>query len=463
MDGAMDKGATKARARRTRLATWAVSIGLSVGLVALIASLQAHAYKGMIAASQRQLAGSASGVVRMVDQDIDASLGPLLALRNAVESADSGPLHARLAEVQARHPELPTFVALDADGAVVACTSVPLLNWRQGLDATRREALGASVRVIVVAGTDGAAPTIRVLVDSRVSQPAAFGTLIDAARIRDGMRRSMLGSTATMAVFSLDGRRFASNRDDLAPSWNGPTPAPGGSGRFDDDERIYAWAASARYPFATQVALDRNGIYEEWQRQARPAMFATLGLVLLLNIFAAIFDRAYRRQGRLVDALSRSARHLGDVQRTGHIGLWEADLGTGFIAWSGQVHEITGLPQAQVDGRRSTYFKLVHPDDQPAVTAWLELFEKGDGPYELEHRLCRPDGREVHVNLRATRLTSEDGKPIIAGTIGEITALHDARRRLRDTDRDLAASEAAYRQLMTRMPLPLLIVRDDRI
>ncbi|MET0936024.1 MAG: EAL domain-containing protein, partial [Luteibacter sp.] len=72
-------------------------------------------------------------------------------------------------------------------------------------------------------------------------------------------------------------------------------------------------------------------------------MFATLGLVLLLNIFAAIFDRAYRRQGRLVDALSRSARHL------------------------------------------------------------------------------------------------------------------------RDSDRDLAASEAAYRQLMTRMPLPLLIVRDDRI
>jgi hypothetical protein len=63
------------------------------------------------------------------------------------------------------------------------------------------------------------------------------------------------------------------------------------------------------------------------------------------------------------------------------------------------VHEITGLPPERVDGRQGTYFKLVHPDDQPALVAWLELFAKGDGPYECEHRLCRPDGRQVQVNL----------------------------------------------------------------
>lgn len=332
-----------ARARHIRIATWAVSIGLSVGLVALVAFLQIDTWQGMLANARRQLAGSTSGMVRMVDQDIDASLGPLLALRNAVDSADSGPLHTRLAEVQARHPELPTFVALDAAGGVIACTSVPLMNWREGLDATRLEALGASVRVVVAAGDQGAPASIRVIVDSRVAEPAAFGTAIDAPRVRDGMRRSMLGATAIMAVFSMDGRRFATNRDDQTASWMGPTPALGSSGHFTDDARIYAWAASTHYPFAVQVGLDRDALHDEWLRQARPAMLATLGLVLLLNAFAAMFDRAYRRQSHLVDALSRSTRHL------------------------------------------------------------------------------------------------------------------------EDTDRDLAASEAAYRQLMTRMPLPLLIVRDDRI
>jgi diguanylate cyclase (GGDEF)-like protein/PAS domain S-box-containing protein len=339
----MDKGAAKLRARRIRLTTWGVSLGLTVGLVTLVAILQVDAYRGMLANGRRQLAGSASGMVRMVDQDIDASLGPLLALRNAIDTADSGPLHMRLAEVQARHPELPTFVALDAEGGVLACTSVPLMNWRESLDAPRHEALGASVRVVVADGQDGVAPTIRILVDSRVAEPAAFGTLIDEARVRDGMIRSMMGGIAEMTVFSLDGRRFASNRTGRGSPWTGVVPTPGASGQHVDDLRIYAWAASAHYPFAVQVGLERAGIFDEWFRQARSSMLATLALVLLLNAFAAAFDRAYRRQSHLIHALSLSTLHQ------------------------------------------------------------------------------------------------------------------------RDTDRDLAASEAAYRQLMTRMPLPVIIVRNDRI
>ncbi|WP_146171635.1 EAL domain-containing protein [Luteibacter sp. OK325] len=343
VEGAMDKGAAKLRTRRIRLATWGVSLGLSVGLVTLVAFLQIDVYRGMLANGRRQLAGSASGTVRMVDQDIDASLGPLLALRNASDTAESGSLHMRLAEVQARHPELPTFVALDAGGGVLACTSAPLLNWREGLDAPRREALGASVRVLVADGQNGAPPTIRILVDSRVPEPAAFGTVIDEARVRDGLSRSIMGGTADMTVFSLDGRRFASNRADRVSSWSGPVPTPGTSGQHADDLRIYAWAASAHYPFAVQVGLERAGIFDEWFRQARSSMLATFALVLLLNAFAAAFDRAYRRQSHLIRALSLSTLHQ------------------------------------------------------------------------------------------------------------------------RDTDRDLAASEAAYRQLMTRMPLPVIIVRNDRI
>jgi diguanylate cyclase (GGDEF)-like protein/PAS domain S-box-containing protein len=343
VEGAMDRGAATLRARRIRLTTWGVSLGLTVGLVALVAILQVEAYRGMLANGRRQLVASANGTVRMVDQDIDASLGPLLALRNSVGSSEPGPLHMGLAEVQARHPELPTFVALDAEGSVLACTSVPLMNWRESFAAPRREALGASVRVVVVDGHDGTGASIRILVDSRVAEPAAFGTLIDEARVRDGMSHSMLGESAEMAVFSLDGRRFASNRQGADARWTGPVPTVGVSGQHADDATLYAWSASARYPFAVQVGIERAGIFDEWLRQARSSMLATFALVLLLNAFAAAFDRAYRRQSRLIHALSMSTLHQ------------------------------------------------------------------------------------------------------------------------RDTDRDLAASEAAYHQLMTRMPLPVIIVRNDRI
>jgi diguanylate cyclase (GGDEF)-like protein/PAS domain S-box-containing protein len=457
------KVATRVRARRARLATWAVAIALSVGVAGIVAILQFDVYRGVRDGTRRQLAASAAGAVRMIDQDIDATMGPLLALRNEVDSAESGALHARLAEVQARHPELSSLVALDVDGGVIASTSVPLANWRASVDAPRRMALGARVRVLV-ADAQGAIPAgIRILVDSRVPQPAAFGAVVDAVRLRDEMLHSMLGQGAAMSAFSTDGRLFASDRDNVATSWALPSPAAGASGHYDDGNRFHAWLASARHPYVVQVSLDSAATRAEWLRQASPSFLATLALVVLLNVFAALFDRAYRRQTALVEALSRSARHLGDVQRTGHIGLWEADLTDRTVVWSGHVHEITGLPPGRTGGRHGTYYKLVHPDDQEAVVAWLALFEHGDGPYECEHRLCRPDGREVRVVLRAARITSENGQRILAGTISEITALHETRQRLQDTDRDLAASEAAYRQLLARMPLPLVVVRDDCI
>jgi diguanylate cyclase (GGDEF)-like protein/PAS domain S-box-containing protein len=366
VEGGTFKVATRVRARHVRLATWVVALSLSVAIVAIVAVLQLDGYHRMLGNTRRQLAGSASGAVRMIDQNI-------------------------------------------------------------------------------------------------VPQPAAVGAVVDAERVRDGMRHSMLGLTAVMSAFALDGRPLASNRDDILTPWTLPPPHPGTSGSYDDGRRLYAWLASAHHPYVVLVSLDRAGTRSEWLRQAQSSVLATLALVVLLNGFAALFDRAYRRQTRLVEALSRSTRHLGDVQRTGHIGLWEADLAERTIVWSGQVHEITGLPPDRVIGRQGTYYRLVHADDQAAVAAWFASFSRGDGPYECEHRLQRPDGRQVRVNLRAARITNEEGHPILAGTISEITALHETRQRLQDTDRDLAASEAAYRQLLARMPLPLVIVRDDRI
>jgi diguanylate cyclase (GGDEF)-like protein/PAS domain S-box-containing protein len=462
--GAADKGATKLRARRIRVALWVAAAALSVGVVAIVARLQLDAYQRMLVSSHRQIAGAASGVIRALDQNIDASLGPLLALRNGVTSADPGPLDTALADVHARHPELANLVALDADANLIASTRPPRNNdWQAMRTAPRHKALGASVRVTVTPARAGAGPTIRVVVDSRVADPAAFGARIDSDRATEMLRHSMLSATGVLTVFSTDGAIFATNRETLAQHWALRDVTAASSGAYDEGDYMYAWAASASYPLVVRVGVDRSAIRDEWFSQAQASVLATLVLLLILNGVAAWLGRAYQHQGTLLEALTRSARHLGDVQRSGHIGLWEADLRSRSILWSGHVHEITGLPLERMGGRLGTYYKLVHPDDQGAIVAWLERFSHGDGPYEIEHRLCRPDGLEVRVNLRAACITNEEGATILAGTISEITALHETRQRLRDSDRDLAASEAAYLKLLSRMPLPLLVVRDDRI
>ncbi|QWT19637.1 EAL domain-containing protein [Bacillus sp. NP157] len=460
----MDKGATKLRARRIRVALWLAAAALSVGVVAIVAHLQFDAYRRMLGSSQRQATGAASGLIRMLDQNINASLGPLLALRNGVTSADPGPLTTALEEVHARHPELANFVAMDPAGEVIASTRPPQRDgWRGVRDAPRLNALGASVRVSVADARDGLGPTIRVVVDSRVANPASFGTRIGSAGATDALRHSMLSQTAVIGMFSSTGQLFATNRAGVSQRWAPPAAGAGATGTYEDGDYMYAWAASSNYPLFVRVGVDRSAIRDDWLRQAQATVLATLVLLLILNGLAAWLGRAYQRQGTLLEALTRSARHLGDVQRSGHIGLWEADMRSRSILWSGHVHEITGLPAERTDVSLGTYYRLVHRDDQAALTAWLERFTHGDGPYEIEHRLCRPDRQEVRVNLRAARITNEEGATILAGTISEITALHETRQRLRESDRDLAASEAALRKLLSRLPLPLLVVRDDRI
>jgi diguanylate cyclase (GGDEF)-like protein/PAS domain S-box-containing protein len=437
---------------------------LSIGVVTIVGWLQVDAYQRMLGASHRQIVGASAGIIRALDQDIDSSLGPLLALRNNVTSADPGPLNTALAEVQARHPELGNFVALDADGNVLAATHSRLpTDWKPTMAAPRHQSLGASVRVNVSPAHLGLGPTVRVLVDSRVAEPDSFGARIDSERATEMLRHAMLSANGVLSVFSPEGHLFASNREYTGQRWTLKAVAPGSQGTYDEGDYMYAWSASAMYPLIVRVGVDRSAIRADWIRQAEATVIATLVLLLILNGVAAWLGRAYERQGSLLEALTRSARHLGDVQRSGHIGLWEADLRSRTIVWSGHVYEITGLSIDRMGGRFGTYYQLVHEEDRPAITAWVERFTHGDGPYELEHRLCRPDGHELRVNLRAARITNEEGTTILAGTISEITALHETRQRLRDSDRDLAASEAAYRKLLARMPLPLLVVRDDCI
>ncbi|TCV92791.1 PAS domain S-box-containing protein/diguanylate cyclase (GGDEF)-like protein [Luteibacter rhizovicinus] len=467
--GAEDGLASAARMRRFRHATWTVASIISVGLVVLVAAVQIDSYRSMLASARRQAEGVVGGVVRVVDIQIDATLGPLIALRNAIDGPAADPLHTRLAEVWARHPELSGFVALDDEGTVIARAGGSSTDWRPALRVPRGNMLGVPVRVAVAAGEDGTS-AIRVIVDSNIPMPSSFGTEIDASRVRESLAHTGLGPHAAITVLSREGRRLVANRDDDRDAWDRSMSIPGATGTWDTlgaDGRLYAYAASRTHPYVVLVGVDRMAIAGAWYRQALPSVLAALTLILLLIGFTVWLSRAYRGQGQLTQALERSARHLGHVQRIGHIGLWEMNLATGVITWSGEVHDITGVAKHLLAGELATYFTLVPPEDRQPLLDWLALFDHAQGPFELEHRLCRPDGTQAYVRLRGERTSDESGAAIIAGTVIDVTALHDAHSRLQATkvvaDRELAASEARFRLLVEQMPLPLLIVRNGEI
>ena len=75
------------------------------------------------------------------------------------------------------------------------------------------------------------------------------------------------------------------------------------------------------------------------------------------------------------------------------IGTWDLRLATGELAWDARCRQIFGLaPGDPVD--YATFLERLHPDDRARVAGDVEraLDPAGDGIYEVDYRLVRPDG-----------------------------------------------------------------------
>lgn len=65
---------------------------------------------------------------------------------------------------------------------------------------------------------------------------------------------------------------------------------------------------------------------------------------------------------------------------------------------------------------------LVHPDDAEKVGAAMELALQGRGDYNIEHRVVRPDGKEVHIHARGELSFNAQGEvDRMLSTIVDIT------------------------------------------
>ena len=73
------------------------------------------------------------------------------------------------------------------------------------------------------------------------------------------------------------------------------------------------------------------------------------------------------------------------------MGAWDLDLATGELAWNAQHFRLLGL---EPDGRRWTdedFFRLVHPDDRPAVVRWKDEVTRNRSR-TIEYRVLHRDG-----------------------------------------------------------------------
>ena len=140
---------------------------------------------------------------------------------------------------------------------------------------------------------------------------------------------------------------------------------------------------------------------------------------------------------RTAEALEHHQTFLEQAQEVAHIGSWVVELdGSNRLGWSAETHRIFGVPLGTFEGTVEAFYARVHPDDREAIRAAKRAAIVNGTPYDIVHRVERPDATIRWVHEQATILRDTDGRPIrMIGTVQDITARRQLEEQLRQSQK----------------------------
>ncbi|WP_019500247.1 PAS domain S-box protein [Pseudanabaena sp. PCC 6802] len=153
---------------------------------------------------------------------------------------------------------------------------------------------------------------------------------------------------------------------------------------------------------------------------------------------------ALRERKQAEELLQKSEASLAAAQRIAHVGNWEFDLATQVVTWSEGLFPIYGRNSAEWQPTYLEFQQQVHPDDwEPLERAISRAISDGI-PYEIEHRVIRPDGSIRYAISKGEAVFNDRGQVIklfgITQDITESTLTQIALRESEEKFRQLAES-----------------------
>ena len=153
---------------------------------------------------------------------------------------------------------------------------------------------------------------------------------------------------------------------------------------------------------------------------------------------------------------------LAATQRITHLGSWVMDLSDPEGGkphkerWSDEHYRIYGLEPGQVEITDEVFYNSIHPDDRALLANKIREAIDDALPFDLEHRILLPDGRERTVQAMAeVVLDDRTGKALrLLGSVQDITD-----RKL--TQAALAESEKRFRSVVETAP-DVIVTIDDK-
>ncbi|MET0530110.1 MAG: HWE histidine kinase domain-containing protein [Microvirga sp.] len=191
-----------------------------------------------------------------------------------------------------------------------------------------------------------------------------------------------------------------------------------------------SWLASRA--FITKPFDIMTNAVRDWRRgdyHARIDLPRNAGeFSLLAKGFNDLMDDVAERQRALQASEERARLAL----EAGHMGTWWFDLRKRTGGWSSQAASLLGLPEAKTTASIEDWRGIVHPDDVESSLENLRDAVRGDGNYEDEYRIQRPNGEIRWINSRGRVSFDEEGKPVsFVGIFQDITERKQAEDQQR--------------------------------
>ncbi|MEG3640344.1 MASE3 domain-containing protein [Magnetococcus sp. PR-3] len=125
----------------------------------------------------------------------------------------------------------------------------------------------------------------------------------------------------------------------------------------------------------------------------------------------------------LFHTMKKSEQNLSRAQAVSHVGSWDWDLISNKLTWTDEIYRILGHKPQSFEATYEAFFDSVHPHDQAMLRQAVQASLRDPSiPYDLEHRILKPDGDEGIVRERGEIIRDENGTPIhMTGTVQDIT------------------------------------------
>lgn len=141
---------------------------------------------------------------------------------------------------------------------------------------------------------------------------------------------------------------------------------------------------------------------------------------------------------RAEEELRRSQESLAEAQRIGRMSNWDLDLVKNEFRWSDEIYRIFGLNSQEFGVTYEAFLALVHPDERELVDASYKNAVKNNIPFDIIHRIIRPDGKVRYVHEKSENIYDEMGKVIRSiGTVQDITEHKLAEDELKESFKKL--------------------------